>query len=99
MFEPRFSAAPQVSVRRSLLTATCRAVALYAFAAWVYVALVALIQPQTLHLRLTHLAKWPRTDTFGEISFVVSFVAFWGYTLLRPAGAWRIPPDSGDAGG
>jgi hypothetical protein len=99
MFEPRFSAAPQISGRRWLLTATCRAIALYAFAGWVYVALVALIQPQTLALQLTHLTKWPRTDTFGEISFVVSFIAFWGYTLLRSAGDWPIPPDSRDAGG
>lgn len=71
-------------MRRRVLSATCRAIALYAFAAWAYVALVALFQPQTLPLRLTHLASWPRTDTFGEISFVVSFFAFLAYTLLRP---------------
>jgi hypothetical protein len=62
---------------------SCRAIALYAFAAWVYVALVALIQPHTLSWQLTHFAKWPRTDTFGEVSFMVSFVAFWLYTFLR----------------
>ena len=48
-----------------------------------YVALVALIEPDTLSLQLTHLTKWPRTDTFGEISFVVSFVAFWLWMMLR----------------
>ena len=68
--------------RWSILIATCRAVALYGFAAWVYVALVALIQPHTLSFQLTHLAKWPRTDTFGEIAFAVSFVAFWLQALL-----------------
>ena len=54
-----------------------------AFAAWVYVAGVALILPQTLSWQLTHLAKWPRTDTFGEVSFVVSFFAFIAYRLTR----------------
>jgi hypothetical protein len=68
---------------RSLLLASARAIALYSFAAWVYVALVALIEPNTLSWQLTHLSKWPRTDTFGEISFVVSFVAFWLCMVLR----------------
>jgi hypothetical protein len=81
---PSDRATAPISTRRRVLIATSRAVALYAFACWVYVALVALIQPQTLGLRLTHLASWPRTDTFGEVSFVVSFLAFWAYTFLRP---------------
>jgi hypothetical protein len=58
-------------------------VALYGFAAWAYVAAVALAQPNTLPWQLTHLAKWPRTDTFGELSFVVSCVAFVVYGLTR----------------
>jgi hypothetical protein len=57
------------------------AIALYAFAGWVYVAAVALVLPHTLPWQLTHLARWPRTDTFGEISFLVSFVAFIAYRL------------------
>ncbi len=77
---------------RPLLIATFRALALYAFAAWVYVALVALIEPQTLPLRLTHLSKWPRTDTFGEMSFVVSFVAFWLHTVLNRQRDSGSPP-------
>jgi uncharacterized membrane protein len=68
---------------RRIAAVLAQAVAIYAFAAWVYVALVALIQPNTLSWQLTHLAKWPRTDTFGEVSFVVSFVAFITYRLLR----------------
>lgn len=79
----RASAGADPNLRRSLILASCRAIALYAFAAWVYVALVALIEPDTLSLQLTHLTKWPRTDTFGEISFVVSFVAFWLWMMLR----------------
>jgi hypothetical protein len=67
---------------RFVAIVTCRALALYGFAAWVYVALVALIQPWTLNWQLTHLARWPRTDTFGEICFAVSFVAFWFHSVL-----------------
>ena len=59
------------------------AVALYSFAAWAYVAATALAQPQTLSWQLTHLARWPRTDTFGELCFVLSFVAFIAYRLTR----------------
>ena len=29
--------------------------------------------PWALHLPLTHLARWPRTDTFGAASFAASF--------------------------
>jgi hypothetical protein len=65
-----------MSTRRSLVQALAAAVALYGFAAWVYVALVALVEPRTLTWQLTHLAKWPRTDTFGEIAFVMSFLGF-----------------------
>jgi hypothetical protein len=57
------------------------AIALYAFACWVYVAAVALVLPNTLPWQLTHFAHWPRTDTFGEVSFLVSFVAFIAYRL------------------
>lgn len=59
------------------------AVALYGFAAWAYVAATALTQPQTLSWQLTHFARWPRTDTFGELSLALSFIAFIAYRLTR----------------
>lgn len=75
-------------MRRSLAIVAL-ALAVYGFAAWVYIALVALVHPHTLSMQLTHLASWPREDTFGEISFVVSFVAFIVYRSLRTAAAVR----------
>ena len=57
--------------------------ALYGFVGWVYIALVALVHPRTLGLQLTHFAKVPHEDTFGEICFVVSSVSFFIYNLLR----------------
>ena len=83
---------------RRILNAFALSVAAYGFAAWAYVAANALITPWALHLPLTHLARWPRTDTFGAASFAASFVGFLIYVLTRPAirpprGADGSPPD------
>jgi hypothetical protein len=69
------------SVRRIAVVLT-RTLALYAFAAWAYVALVAVFLPRTLGFQLTHFSKQPHTDTFGEVSFVVSLVSYFIYRLL-----------------
>lgn len=68
-------------------------IAVYTFVAWVYVALCALVHPQSLHLRLTHLFAWPHEDTFGVMCFVLSFVSALGWQLLR---ARRCPPLDAD---
>ncbi len=68
---------------RRFVNAAALTIAIYGFAGWVYVAAVALVLPRTLPVQLTHLASWPRTDTFGEASFVVSFVAFFVYRVTR----------------
>lgn len=60
-----------------------RTLAVYGFAGWVYIALVALVHPYTLKLQLTHFTKLPHEDTFGEVSFVVSLVSFFVYNMLR----------------
>jgi hypothetical protein len=57
--------------------------AVFGFAGWVYIALVALVHPHTLGLQLTHFYKYPHEDTFGETSFAVSLVSFFAYQLLR----------------
>ena len=76
-----------------VINAIALTVAVYGFAAWVYVAAVALALPDTLPWQLTHFARWPRTDTFGELSFAVSLVAFVVYRLTRAEGGQRA--DSG----
>lgn len=68
--------------RRIVLVASLT-LTLYGFAGWIYIALCALVQPDTLGLQLTHFAKFPREDTFGEVCFVVSIVSFFVYKLLR----------------
>jgi hypothetical protein len=68
---------------RRLTEAVALGIAIWGFAAWVYVAISAIVVPHTLHLPLWHFTNWPRQDTFGAISFAVSFVAFVTYRLLR----------------
>jgi len=72
-----------------LLEALLRTLALYGFAGWGYIALNAVVHPETLKLPLTHLADWPREDTFGVICFAVSMVSFFGVQFLRLR---RVPP-------
>ncbi|HEY5441945.1 MAG TPA: hypothetical protein VIJ68_00220 [Candidatus Saccharimonadales bacterium] len=68
---------------RKFLQASTLTLAVFGFAGWVYIALVALVHPHTLGLQLTHFAAYPHEDTFGEASFVVSFISFFAYQLLR----------------
>jgi hypothetical protein len=70
-------------MRRRVALVASRTLALYGFAGWAYIALVALVHPNTLRLQLTHFAGFPHEDTFGEICFVVSVVSFFIYSLLR----------------
>ena len=80
-------------------------VAVYTFIAWVYVALCALVAPETLHLPLVHLFAWPHEDTFGITCFALSFVSALGWQLLR-ARRWSplnadlraAPPRAGISG-
>ncbi len=50
---------------------------------WIYIAVVAFVHPETLPMQLTHLAPWPREDTFGIISFAVSFISFFIWNLVK----------------
>ena len=50
---------------------------------WLYIAAVALVHPETLSIQLTHFAPWPREDTFGVVSFAVSFISFFIWNLVK----------------
>jgi hypothetical protein len=70
-------------MKRKVALVVSKTLAIYGFAGWVYIALVALVHPATLGLQLTHFASFPHEDTFGELSFVVSLASFVVYGLLR----------------
>lgn len=50
---------------------------------WLYIVLNAEVHMQTLAMPLTHFLPYPREDTFGAASFVVSMVSFFFWNLLR----------------
>ncbi|MCL5072424.1 MAG: hypothetical protein M1308_16265 [Actinobacteria bacterium] len=50
---------------------------------WLYIVAVALVHPETLSIQLTHLAPYPREDTFGIICFIVSFISFFIWNLVK----------------
>jgi hypothetical protein len=62
---------------------TSLALAVYGMAGWIYVGLCALVAPATLALPLTHLIPSLREDTFGVLSFIVSFLGFIFYRITR----------------
>lgn len=80
-------------MKRRIALAVSRTLALYGFAGWAYIALVALVHPHTLGLQLTHFWRYPHEDTFGEICFVVSAAGFLTCSLMRFSGKdARITP-------
>jgi hypothetical protein len=55
----------------------------YGFFGWVYIVINDEVHPYTLGWQLTHFAKWPHEDTFGESCFVISLICFLAYNLMR----------------
>jgi hypothetical protein len=56
---------------------------LFGLFGWIYIAFNAVFHPWTLPLPLTHFLPWPREDTFGAGSFLVSMVSFFFWDLMR----------------
>jgi hypothetical protein len=50
---------------------------------WLYIAAVALVHRETLPIQLTHLTPWLREDTFGIVSFIVSFFSFFIWNIVK----------------
>jgi len=69
--------------QRKVLQAVTLTGFIFGAAGWVYIALVALVHPETLPIQLTHLTPWIREDTFGIISFIVSAICFFAWNLVR----------------
>ena len=71
---------------KKIVLALSFTVFVFGFAGWVYIAGNAEHHPETLGLPLTHLAPYPREDTFGVICFIASFVALFIYMYVREDG-------------
>jgi hypothetical protein len=59
-----------------LVDAFSLGLAIYGLMQWVYVAICAIVVPETLPLPLTHLIPFLREDTSGFLGFAISFVGF-----------------------
>jgi hypothetical protein len=55
----------------------------FGLAGWIYIALNAVFHPESLSWPLTHLAPWPREDTFGIVCFTVSAVSFFFWNIVK----------------
>jgi len=58
-------------------------VALYSFVGWIYIALNAVVHPESLHWPLTHFVSWPHEDTFGALCFALSFASTLTVKVMR----------------
>lgn len=50
---------------------------------WLYIVLNSAVHMETLSLPLTHLLPYPREDTAGIVSFLVSMVSFFVWNILK----------------
>ena len=66
-----------------IATAISLAFAVYGLIGFIYVAICAFVAINTLYLPLTHLFPQLREDTSGAISFIVSFVGFVVFRIVR----------------
>jgi hypothetical protein len=70
-------------MKRRIALVTFQTLTVYGLLGWLYIVVVALVEPNTLGMRLTHFAPYPHEDTFGEICFAISLLSFFAYSLLR----------------
>lgn len=66
-----------------LIRAISLSLFIFGLLGWLYIAGNAWFHPETLSLGLTHFAPWPREDTFGAVSFAVSFISFFIWNLTK----------------
>jgi hypothetical protein len=68
---------------RKIVKALSFTVFVFGLAGWWYIAQNAAHHPESLSWPLTHMAPWPREDTFGIICFGMAFGALFIYMYLR----------------
>ena len=68
---------------RKIVKAASLTLFIFGLLGWLYIAAISLVHPETLPIQLTHFATWLREDTFGIVSFAVSFVSFFVWNLVK----------------
>jgi hypothetical protein len=69
--------------KKKILLAFFQTGFIFGLLGWFYIVLNSEFHPYTLPWQLTHFAKWPREDTFGEMCFLVAIISCFCYLLLR----------------
>jgi hypothetical protein len=68
---------------RKIVKAASFTLFIFGLLGWLYIVAISLVHPETLTTQLTHFAPWPREDTFGAVSFAVSFISFFIWNLVK----------------
>ena len=56
---------------------------IFSFLGWLYVVICSFIFPESMPWKFCHLTPWMRTDTFGIICFVISFISFFLWQVFK----------------
>lgn len=59
------------------------AIFLFSLLGGIYIILVGFFRAETLTIQLSHLTPWIREDTFGILSWIISFFSFLIWNLIR----------------
>ncbi|MBR9705450.1 hypothetical protein GOV14_00280 [Candidatus Pacearchaeota archaeon] len=68
---------------RKFFERTLFTIFLFATLGGIYIVGNAWFHPQSLSWRLTHYSPWPREDNFGVFCWIVSFISFFTWNLVR----------------
>ena len=69
--------------KRKIIERIALSVFVFSLLGGLYVILVSFFRVETLTIQLSHLTPWIREDTFGIISWAVSFISFLVWNLVR----------------
>lgn len=68
---------------RRIIKAVSFTIFIFSLLGGIYIVVNAWVHPESLAWPLTHYASWPREDNFGVFSWIVSFISFLIWNLIR----------------
>jgi len=68
---------------RKLIERIALTIFVFSLLGGIYIILVSFFRAETLTIQLSHLTPWIREDTFGILSWIVSFFSFLIWNLTR----------------
>ena len=68
---------------RKLIERIALTIFVFSLLGGIYIILVSFFRVETLTIQLSHLTPWIREDTFGILSWIISFFSFLIWNLTR----------------